>query len=341
MPSARDLAKMLGLSPATVSMVFNNRPGVSEETRALVLRTAEEIGYCPKAKSESSASRQLTLLIFSQSGESAASQNPYFMPLIEGVCLRAQQLGYTLQITYLKEDEQTLPSLPPDTSGIILLPSTSREPAPEFFDQVHIPIVMLDRSYYHRPIDTVSINNTQGAFIAAEHLISLGHTRLAFFGSRSNTNKSDRLSGYRQAVLSRSQTAASADQIFFSEPPGDYRVLAEQLRHLTEIPTGFICANDWYAANCIRAVIALGLRVPEDVSVVGFDNIPFGNYLTPPLTTIHVPKAEMGKLAVERLHQILTESETRPAMRIEVYTSLIQRKSTAPPKKEILTLPEK
>lgn len=331
MSSAKDIAKKLNLSPATVSMVFNNKPGVSDETRRLVLKTAEEMEYTFRGK-KTAEYNTITLLLLHPNQQQGVSQNPFFMEVIEGACLRAQQLKYNLQISYLwnTQDILTTADTLKESSGIILLPAAGETPLSDILENFQPPVVLLDRSCPGKAIDTITINNIYGAGLATEHLISLGHRKLCFFGSKTNSNKEERLIGYRRTVQKYPETADSADNIIYCEPPIDCDELERKLRALEEMPTGFVCANDWYAQSCIQVLQKMGVRIPQDVSVIGFDNTPLSALISPRLTTVNVPKQQMGGLAVERIHQLLTQPESCLPVKTEVYTELIVRESTAP-----------
>lgn len=341
MPSAKEIAEILGISTSAVSMVLNNRPGISDETRQKVLETAKAIGYQHRSKVEQSTA-SIQFIVYSRYMPSAIDANVFFDHVVEGISTRAQELNYNLQVTYIREED--LLSSPlfsvtrSNADGAILL-AMGTDTIDEFFlKNFPMPLVILDNPCDDYDINSVCINNVQGIQLAVDHLYDLGHRNIAYLGfagyGSQFSNFSERQFGFIKAVSKYPETAHCVNNILscvYDE--NDKLNIKEVLRTLDTMPTAIVCPNDWRASQCIIALRESGYRVPEDVSVIGFDNIPLCEMTTPRLTTISVPKQRMGTLAVSRLAEMIS-SNPEERVKIEVLTRLIVRDSTAPVSKK-------
>jgi DNA-binding LacI/PurR family transcriptional regulator len=221
--------------------------------------------------------------------------------------------------------------------GIIVMDSRVGSLYAAHLANMKIPIVLINKFRLGEFIYSVAIDNLTASRDATSHLIQLGHTRIAYIGDRDGfQSDTDRFGGYRQALEHadlpfQPHLVAHGD----GKPEGGEEAM-EQLLKLPERPTGVFCFNDMSALGALRALRVHNLRVPEDISVVGFDDLFFAPYTQPPLTTVRQPKEHMGRLATEIVLKLL--DGTSCEYNVEVQGELVIRESTAPPPREPLKL---
>ncbi len=333
--TAKELAKKLNLSAAAVSMALNKKPGVSTATRQLVLDAAEKYGYdFTRISEKHSTTGSIYFVLYKKHGTIVAD-TPFFSQVAEGISLACKKHGYKLNISYVYEDEDTLRQQIEDIQysdccGIILL-GTEMEPENlKPFLELPIPLVLLDAYFETISCDCVLINNNQGAYLATRHLIRKckkqpGYLRSAYRIS----NFSERASGFYNAVRSAGMSASKC--IVHSLTPsmeGAYADMTELLESGEELASCYFADNDLIAVGAMKALKQKGYRIPEDISIVGFDNLPIGSVIEPNLSTIHVPKQYMGKIALERLLSRMQDC-AQPPVKTEVSTTLIKRRTVA------------
>jgi len=330
----KDLANQLKLSPATISLALNNRPGVNEQTRALVVETAAKLGYeriTQTINRVPKGSGNIQLVVYKKFGRVVAD-TPFFAALIGGIEAQTRRHGYQLLISQISDHEsldqviKILNNNPKD--GIILLATelTSEDMLPFF--ETGRPLVALDGSIADNRCDTVLINNYQGAFDATAELIRFGHRRIGYLHSLVPIyNFQQRCAGMVGALAAAGQSLPDK-YICTVEPSidGAYRGVKEWLESNPELPTAFFADNDFIAFGAMKALKERGLTIPGDVSIIGFDDLPYCEIIDPPLTTIKVFKHSLGKLAVDRLLARMRD-EVAEVVRIEVATALVTRKS--------------
>lgn len=329
---AKDLARLLGLSPSTVSMVLNNKPGISEGTRRLVLDKLAEFHALPSVPVvQPGAVDFIYFVIFKKHGK-VVGDTPFFSQLIEGIEQSCRQNGFNLQIAYINEGDRVSSALPlirtRECRGLLLL-GTEMSPADaQVFADIGCPTVLLDSSFPEIALDTVVINNRQAADCAVGHLIENGHTAIGYLHSAFHINNfSERREGFH-SVLRKSGLEIQPQFEYRLTPTvdGAYSEMKELLASHPKLPTAFFADNDILALAAMRALKEYGCQVPEDISVIGIDDIPMCELTDPPLTTMHVPKHQMGILAVGRL----LEKIRQPGgviLTTEIRTSLRKRGS--------------
>jgi LacI family transcriptional regulator len=216
--------------------------------------------------------------------------------------------------------------------GIIFIGTQVEETADAVHQRLDVPIVLVDSYAPNLPFDSVLTDNFQGAEMALNHLIALGHRHIALVGSKENSVPSiaERRRAYIQTMMAHG--FLNENYIPNSElyRPDAHKAALSLMQRFPEI-TAFFACNDDTAAGVIAAAVDLGLKVPRDISVIGFDNIALANELTPPLTTIHVHKNWMGMLGVRFLLERAVNPE-KPKSTTYIGTQLVLRKSTAPPR---------
>jgi LacI family transcriptional regulator len=332
----RDIARLAGVSIATVSRVLNDRPDVAPETRDVVLRHIREHNFTSNRSARALSSGRTGLI-----GVTVPMvQGDYFAAILGGAseALYEQEMRAVL-CTTLHEHEREVSLIERLIDGatdgaIILLPEESSQELRAL--QAHgYPFVVADpRDTLEEGIPAVSAAHSAGAKAAVEHLLGLGHRRIALVtGPRGWLSTEERLSGYQTAlaaagVMPKPELVTEGD---FKLNGG--RAAAARLLDLSEPPTAIFASNDNMAVGVMQVARDRGLRVPEDLSVVGFDDSESAGIVTPALTTVRQPLAELGRIAVSLLSRLI-EGQRVEALRIELATRLVVRESTAPPRSD-------
>ena len=331
----RQIADLAGVSIATVSRVLNGRGDVAEDTRELVSRIIRDNGYTANRSARGLSAGRSGLV-----GVLVPLVYPaYFSAILSGAAeaLAEQDLRVVLSPTGHEHDrevtllERLMHGL---TDGaLIVLPEESSEELERLLDHGYRFVVVDPLMPLDERIPSVSAAHTSGAHHAMGHLLGLGHRRIAAItGPRGWVATEDRRRGYHAAlasagILPRPELEAEAD----FEIGGGVEA-AGHLLDLAEPPTAIFAFNDNLAIGAIQAARVRGVRVPEDLSVVGFDDIEHATIVTPTLTTVRQPLAEMGRTAVSLLIRLL-ERQRFETLRVELATRLVVRESTAPPRR--------
>ncbi len=330
----KDLAEMLGVSPATVSLALNNKAGISQATRQRIFDKLSELGYSDRIPAPAGANPlNIRLVIYKKHGI-VVSDTHFFSQVIEGINTATRRYGYNLLVTYLsgqdsREEQRRLACLAPCNGVILLATEMAAEDLSPFLN-LDIPIVLLDSYFEAASADCVVINNIQGAAAAVRHLMKLGHRKIGYLHSSIYINNfGERREGVEKALRDAGQEL-SEKMIYPVEPSieGARSALARMLAESREQPTAFFADNDLIAFGAAQAVKDAGLRIPEDISLIGFDDMPVAELMEPHLSTIYVPKQRLGMLAVERLVERMNGG-TEESVKIAVGTRLIPRRSTA------------
>ncbi|HEY8348087.1 MAG TPA: LacI family DNA-binding transcriptional regulator [Symbiobacteriaceae bacterium] len=328
----KDVAREAGVGLATVSRVLNNSGPVSPETRERVLAAARALGYVPNLHARSLVSRAtgtVGLII-------PDITNPFFPAVTRGVEDAASQAGYTVFLCNTdndpaKEETDVRKLRERCVDGIIFVGSQARRKRLERLLQDGIPVVVTDREVPDLDADSVLVDNNWGARAAVRHLIDLGHTRIAHAaGHRQTPTGQDRYAGYC-AALEEAGLPVDESLVFWGEFTIESGIQAGQvLLGRSPRPTAVFAGNDLIALGVIRAAREAGLRVPEDLSVVGFDDIPLAALVSPPLTTVRQPAYEMGRLAMTMLLERMSGRVTGAGRHHVFRPELILRGSTRP-----------
>jgi len=324
-PTMEDVAARAGVSRALVSLVMRGSPKVSEARREAVLAAAAELGYSPHAMARSLASRTSHVLGVMVSD----LHNPFWAEVVDGLDLYARAAGFELVINTggrsPSRERQALASLASfRPAGIALLgpvvPSQAIEEA-----ATEGPLVLVSRSSRMSTVDTVNDDGKTGSALAVDHLVALGHREIVHIDGGNGSQSAPRRTGYRQA-MERHGLEPRVVHGEYTEAAG-----AAAIRALSAPFTAVIAANDLNAVGVLSSLGEAGLRVPEDVSVVGYDNTWLAALRHIGLTTIDQPRHEMGRLAAEALIARVRGQTSRPA-RLVVRPSLVVRSTTAPPR---------
>ncbi len=336
---AKDLAKKLELSPASVSLVLNNKPGVSEKTREMVLEALKDYN-CEHLLSATSEENKTVLFLVYRKNIKKVDEAPYFSQIfsgiIEGVEYQVKNYGYKLMIAYV--DSETIVGevariREEEIEGLLVLATEMIEEQMKLFTEMHVPTIIIDNYMENKAMDCIAINNEQGVGLALSHLAQMGHQDIGYLHIEGNANNFvERYYGFLRGICENKLTLQKEHVLNFAfQDGGDvYVALKNQLEKLSTMPTAFFADNDIVAIWAIKALRELGHRVPEDVSIVGFDNISLSEMMDPPLTTIQTPKYPIGCVAVHLLESKMSgkfEEKFDGIQKVEMKTSLIQRKS--------------
>lgn len=331
--TAKELASLLGLSQAAVSIALNNRPGVSEDTRRKVVAAAKEYGYKGNnSHGKDSKQRIVSFVLYKKPEGTVIDNTPFFSALTEGVATCCKENGFLLDMRYIYESKTVQSDIDDivsaGVSGIILLATEMREEDFEPFKTLPIPVVVLDAPFERTPVDCVLINNVQGAFLAADTLIKKRGCQPGYLhSSYSIGNFEQRADGFYKA-LRRNNLSTSKSIVHLLDPTvqGAYNDMCAILNSGEEIADCYFADNDMIAVGAMMAFKEHGYNIPKDVGIIGFDNAYPENLTSPSLTTINVPKQALARHAVERLMRIMLDPQITPA-KIQVMTSLVERES--------------
>ena len=330
-----DVAAAAGVSKATVSKALNGRDDVSAETRERILAAVTEIGYRPTTSLAPVTSRRAVAVVFD------IPASPYILGVLQGTidAATAEQVDLLARLAPERASrthrtvarEWVADQRAAGVVGIIGLTLTAPDGLIRAASDADLPFVMVDPvDTRHRHMVSVGSSNWAGARTATEHLIDLGHRRIGWIGGPEASDAArDRLYGYQAALDAAGLTVDPAlvrsDQ--FAVAPGTRH--AHELLALDDPPTAIMGGDDEIAVGVLAAAHALGIRVPEQLSVTGFDDTPQAAWTTPPLTTVHQHLEEMGRMAVQTV--LAMADGGRPASRhVELATSLTLRASTGP-----------
>jgi DNA-binding LacI/PurR family transcriptional regulator len=332
--SIKDIAKAAGVSHSTVSRALSDSPLVSDETKARIQRLAKEMGYSPDSLARSLVTRQthtvgvvVTTIV-----------DPFIAQVVQGIEATAQDHGYTVILCSsgaVPEREISAVEMlrSKRVDGVIVTSSRIGALYLDHLERIGVPIVLINNHNEDsgRYTFTVTVDNRHGGHLATKHLVNLGHRRIAYVTAPADHSSDlDRRAGYQQAL---NEAGLEPDPALIipgnGRADGGERAL-ESLRALDALPDAVFCYNDMTAVGLMTAAYRVGLSVPRDLAVVGFDDIPFATHCHPPLTTIAQPKIEMGQLAMKMALSLMAigEEDEEELSNIVVQGKLIMRAST-------------
>ncbi len=321
---------MAGVSVATVSRVLNSEEVVKEDTKQKVLAAIKKLNYTPnrvaqRLRSTKTNSRIIGLLI-------PDIQNPFYVDVIRGIEEYAYAHNSVVIIGNFSQDEKKeklyIDILKSESvDGFIVAPSNEKNVYIKALMTDGFPIVCIDRGMKDVDVDLVKVDNQQGVFNAVQHLINLGHTRIGHVtGKPFLPTTHERMAGYEEAMK---KYELEIDPEIIVSSNSDYESGAEQTARLLELenpPTAIFTANNLITLGALDTINRRGLRIPEDVAIVGFDDVYWANSLNPPLTAVRQPGFEIGKRSCELLIQRINKPD-RAVASIILKTELMIRKS--------------
>ena len=326
----KDVAREAGVSTATVSHVINNTRFVSAETREKVRRAIERCHYYPNAHARSLASgrsRTIGLLISDIS-------NPFFPELVKSIEEAAFERGYEVVLSNTNYDAERTSNyvrrlIERKVAGVALMTSELDTALIDELAQRQVCVVFLDLGSAGECMSNLNVDYEKGIGEAVRHLVALGHRKIAYVGGPSHLSSAmKRLEAFRRELARYSPEAPAIYEGNF-QLEGGRRVARHMRSDRKELPTAVVAANDMMALGVMQECRTAGLVIPRDISIVGFDDIAFASLASPPLTTVCLPRRELGRKAVDALMMSIEHPEQQ-GIEIRVPTYLIERGSTAP-----------
>jgi len=331
MTTLHDVAKRAGVAPITVSRVINHSGYVSRETRERVERAIDELGYVPNTLARGLRSKRSNTLALVMTDIT----NPFFTVIARGVEDTASLSGYTVIFCNTDENEteeykyaRILAQKQVD--GVILVPACSSSKTVEFFQAKEIPVVLIDRSVPDVETDAVRCDSVSGAQKLVKLLLDLGHTRIAALtGPRGVSTAEDRIRGYRRALAEAGlEDKGLVSYGSFTQDSG--YDLALKVMGSTPLPTAIFCANNFITIGVMKAMRDMGVRVPEDVALVGFDDLPVNLVVDPFFTVAAQPAYLMGQRGTQMLLDRLTGKAPQKYQQEILPIEIITRQSSGP-----------
>lgn len=329
MVTIREVAESAGVSYATVSHVINNTRLVSQETRERVVAAMDALNYRPNALARSlrqGKTNTLGLVL-------PDSANPFFAEISRSIEDEAFKKGYSVFLCNTELDTQrelfyvdVLSKKQVD--GIIFVAAGDQADSLDFLLRRNMPVVMIDRDVPNVEVDAVLTDHQLGGFLATRHLLDLGHNRIACIaGPSSITPSAERITGYRNAL---EEAGIPYDENLIIR--GDYHAqsgmeITHSVLKMNPRPTAIFALNDLMALGALRAAAEVDCSVPDDLAVVGYDDLEIARFTNPPLTTISQPKKAIGAQAINLLVDRIS-NKSRPPSRLVLPPELVVRRST-------------
>ncbi|MGE5264292.1 MAG: LacI family DNA-binding transcriptional regulator [Acidobacteriota bacterium] len=324
--SIKDIAKAAGVSHSTVSRALSDSPLVADETRGRIQRIARELGYTPNAIARAfvtQRTRTIGVIV-------TTIADPFAGEVVRGIEEIAADNNYRIFLGTSHSDPDREVNLVKGlrewrVDGVIVAASRVGALYLPLLKEIGVPLVLINNQHEGPFSHTVGVDNSQGAELATHHLISLGHRVIGYIGGPADhASHRDRLMGYQRA-LADANVPYDPSLVRSGTGRADSGEQVVQLLARSPVPTAISCYNDMTAIGALTALKRRGLRVPADISLVGFDDIEFTRYVDPPLTTIRQPKDEMGLLAMRMLMDLL---DGKIVTNVMVPGELIVREST-------------
>ena len=337
-PRIADVAREAGVSKTAVSFAFNSPDRLAPETASRIRDVAVSLGYRPHPVARMLTQRRtLTLGVLTPQALAVIFSNPYFGEFFEGVALAAEAEGFALHFISPLHGSLARAMDHATVDGVVAVGLSAHHPEVEQIRAAGLPLVMVDSSALpDQP--SVDVDDEAGARAAAQHLLDLGHVDLLIVGVEPPSPATQlepegvmgrRLRGYRSAALAQGIELAPASLVVAPASIAGGLAAFQRAWEAGERPTGVLAMSDAMAVGVLRAAREAGLRVPEDLSVVGFDDIDLSQHTSPPLTTVHQPIRQKGESAVRLLMSVVERRDPFPKQ-VRLETRLVIRGSTGP-----------
>lgn len=327
MASIKEVAKLANTSISSVSRVINNSGYVKQETKQKILEAIKTLNYKPLKRSEGIKETKTIGLIV------PSIENPFFGMVAKHIGNKANAFNYNILLFNLEgaanNKDDYLMDLIDRVDGLIYVSSERCLEVINASKEKNIPMVLMDREIKDTEINTISINNEHGAFLAVEHLLKLGHKNIAYISGPVGTEISGKRKEGYIAALEENGLSVNEKYIYY----GDYTMQSgfdamEKLIKDNKEITGVLAANDLMAIGAINYLIKVGINVPNEISVVGFDNIELSRGITPSLTTVEYPIDRMSEIVVNLILRQIKETDSNVEM-VTLFPKLIVRESSA------------
>jgi len=330
-PSLRDIAAVTDVSVSTVSLVLNDRPGISPQTRSRVLEAAAKLGYEAAPYAKNHTANTIGLMI--EQGSIPVLLDIFYGDVIRGFQTEAQRLGYQVLLHMYDQAVDGLDVIrngfAARVQGLVIANDGSITPQMVVqLENASVPLVLIENHIEGHCLPCVLGDNWTAGYTVMRHLLSLGHREIAILrGPVKYSSLVDRLRG---CLAAAAEANLPVPPHFLPEPVSEHPqkgyVQAKRLLALAQRPTAIVAISDKTAFGAMSAILEAGLSIPDDLAVASIDNVADSIYTHPPLTTYHIPKREMGVLAMQKLHRIIM-GEQEIAVKSVVYGNLIVRES--------------
>ncbi len=325
--SIRQISEKTGFSPATISNALNHKKGVNKETAAEVFRVAKELGYIDEERIT-----KIKFVIYRKNG-SIIEDTPFFSLLIDGFEKECGASGYEVVICNLDSraydyEEQVKWMINDSSSAVVLLGTELMDEDLELFRSAKCPFLLFDYWSSDMEFNAVLINNSDSARMATEYLIGKGHRKIGYLRGRYRIKSfRSRHVGYAVALKKAGIKEIPEYTVTIGTNMNEaYSDMVAFLSKKPELPTAFFADNDMVALGAMKALTEFGYHIPEDISIIGFDDLPFCEIASPRLTTLRVAKQEMGQAAAKRIIELI-KNQSNVHLKIQVCTSFVERDS--------------
>jgi LacI family transcriptional regulator len=326
-----ELANYLNLAPSTVSKALNDYPHVSSKTKQRVLEAARELNYYPSAAARDLRRRKTNRIGFSY-GYTSYDIGELASRIINGAVEAAEKADFNVMLYPNSENQLgklTRICKTREVDGLLLLGGSQVADSIDMLQEEQIPFVVLIGEAEELDVPFATADYWGATLEAARHLIELGHTRIGYVGQEALGNyHRHRIASYKHALKEANLVFDETWIVSAGTAPGDGHPAMQKLINHADPPSAVLVIHDPLAIECLQAVRDAGLRVPEDVAIIGSDNIQESRFTNPPLTTIHPPFAEIGLRAMDNLLLQIESEESLPLFRIALPAQLVIRQST-------------
>ena len=332
----KDIAKRLNVSINAVSIALNDKPGVSDEMRLQILRTADEMGYINQKKQYLSIFSKSNICVLMQSYY--ANTGHFYSIVLCSIVEQAKNFGYFSILNYFEDNDFHMPECIVDrkVAGVLVVGKISDSHL-KALKKVGIPVVLVDFTSLGDPCDCVLTHNRQGGYMLTDYVVLKGYKTIGFFGDLDYSfSFQDRFMGYKQALIQNHIVSSEEVDSYIEEHSFLHNIekyiLANEITEIVKIlkskklPEVLICANDSNAFAVISALKDMGLKIPEDIGVTGFDDTPLCEKANPQITTVQVQKELMGQVAVSNLMDRIHRKENTPMTQL-LSVKIVERAS--------------
>lgn len=344
MINSSEIAKIVGVSRSTVSRVINGYSNVPPETREKVEKAIREYGYVPNTAARNLAGKPsstvgLFIIEYGVLSENIIHSSPFYSEFLVNAIDKLKRRGYQLLVSIINDPAEFETILAQYTNrsicGCIMMGDIVANPVLKRFQAANCPVFLINQRD-KTPFSNIYLLNTenyQGAYNAVQLLVDAGHRRIAHItGSMEKTSIKERFEGYRDCLTDNNLTFCE-DYVRYTHihrAESGYQAMLELLEHAAEPPTAIFAANDLLAFGAMRALKEKGFRIPEDISVIGYDNAELSQYMSPPLTTVATSIEELTEMTVNNLLDVLEYEKKVPSyQKMEDFT-IVERSSVAP-----------
>lgn len=327
----KELAVLAGVSPATISLVLNNKPGVSESKRQEIRELLDKYHYTPARRTQQTLSKNLLFLKYIKNGFLVDENTGFIASIMDSIEVECRKQGYALRIIVSQHNlEETVSSIDfSSICGVFVLGTELDESAYPVLKTIPVPYIVIDNNMPHFSCNAITMNNSEMVYEAVKHLSSLGFHEVGYLRSNmSIQNFEERAHAFYQSIEVFSMHCAKEHE-FLLEPTmlGAYASMKQHLQKGISLPHCCFADNDTIAIGAIKALKEFHYKIPEDVCIIGFDDIRFAAVHSPSLSTMRVPKKLIGYLAMKMLTNSMENSECRNS-KLQIGGDIVIRHST-------------